>query len=154
MYISYIYLGSQGGGGYEGLESASSAFANMNFNHQHNNSNNQQQQQQHLNPTGDSSYYARTWGSHPDMIPYDVRSQNSTTASTNASLSGNSMSGSTFTTTTGGGGGGTSSHYHRGTASGSSGKNSKYNSSADSRHDSRYQFDNISLDGSVNSSLQ
>ena len=110
----------------------------MNFNHPiHNNnqqqSQQQQQQQQHLNPTGDSSYYARTWGSHPDMIPYDLRSQNSTTASTNASLSGNSS-------VAGG-------NCGKGVIGG---KSSKYISSADSRHDSRYQFDNISLDGSIN----
>lgn len=35
---------------------------------------------QHSNPTGDTAYYARAWGSHPDMHSFDLRSQASTTA--------------------------------------------------------------------------
>jgi regulator of nonsense transcripts 1 len=35
---------------------------------------------QHANVTGDSAYYARAWGSHPDMHAFDLRSQASTTA--------------------------------------------------------------------------
>jgi hypothetical protein len=33
----------------------------------------------HANVTGDSAYYARAWGSHPDMHSFDLRSQTSTT---------------------------------------------------------------------------
>lgn len=75
---------------------------------------------QHANATGDTAYYARAWGSHPDMHAFDLKSQTSTTLGSVAPLAGKSSS-------SGRGGG----------------------KHGDSRFDNRYQHDTISQDGSV-----
>ena len=76
---------------------------------------------QPINATGDTAYYARAWGSHPDMHTFDLRSQASTTAD---------------------------AAHHRG-GNGRAGRSSTKSKANDSRFDSRYQHDTISQDGSV-----
>jgi hypothetical protein len=45
---------------------------------------------QHANATGDTAYYARAWGSHPDMHAFDLKSQASTTLGSVAPSTGKS----------------------------------------------------------------
>jgi hypothetical protein len=155
--LTFTALGSQGGGGYDSLDNTpvTMGMAPMTMyaspQQQH-----QQQIPQHINPTGEASYYARSWGSHPDMVPFDLRSQNSTTASMNASLSNASINmggnnNTTATTAT------TTSHNNGSSAMMLQQMSAPHHShghgrgAADSRHDSRYQFDNVSVDGSLGS---
>ena len=62
--LTFTALGSQGTG-YDGAGGAEfSSYGNS--------------APTHANVTGDSAYYARAWGSHPDMHAFDLRSQTST----------------------------------------------------------------------------
>ena len=175
--LTFTALGSQGGGGYDSLDitPVSMGMAPMTMyaspqqqqlhHHQQHHQHHQQQQQvsQHINPTGEASYYARSWGSHPDMVPFDLRSQNSTTASMNASLSNASinMGGNNATTTTNSSTTNTTDTTANNNNSGGSSMmlqqmpaphpHGHSRGAADSRHDSRYQFDNLSVDGSLGS---
>lgn len=60
--LTFTALGAQGTG-YDGTSGATdySSYGNA--------------APQHANVTGDSAYYARAWGSHPDMHAFDLRSQ-------------------------------------------------------------------------------
>lgn len=60
--LTFTALGAQGTG-YDGTSGATdySSYGNP--------------APQHANVTGDSAYYARAWGSHPDMHAFDLRSQ-------------------------------------------------------------------------------
>ena len=107
--LTFTALGSQGAG-YDGVTGASdfSSYGNA--------------APTHANVTGDSAYYARAWGSHPDMHAFDLRSQAS-------SLPGGATAGG-----------------HA--AAGPKGRGGKHGG-GDSRFDHRYQHDTISQDGSV-----
>jgi len=100
----------------------------------------QQQQPAYLvNTTGDSAYYARNWGSHPDNISasaFDLRSQTSSVAPSTVGGGGTVTSTSTGTGRRGGGrrGGG-----------GGGGQDSRY----DTRYSSNNANDTVSQDGSV-----
>jgi regulator of nonsense transcripts 1 len=82
---------------------------------------------------GDNAYYARSWGSHPDMHAFDLRSQASTT-----------FTGATGPAGPAGAGGGKG-----GRKSGGGGGRRGGGAEADSRYDSRYQHDTVSQASSM-----
>ena len=66
--LTFTALGSQG-------------FVPMNDNNNYNNNNNNNNNNnENIGQTNDGSYFARQWGSHPDIHSFDLRSQNSSAA--------------------------------------------------------------------------
>jgi hypothetical protein len=82
----------------------------------------------------EGTYYAKTWGSHPDFHSFDLRSQNSSTAFGGGSVNSAAMSLASMS------------------VSGKKNKGGKDDSN-DSRFDTRYNSDTLSQDGSLNLSL-
>jgi hypothetical protein len=78
-------------------------------------------------PLADGGYFARSWGTHPDLRAFDLRSQTSSTAAYSEQVSGQGQ-GLQYGDAKGGGGG--------------------KKQAADSRFDARY--DVVSQDGSIN----